>query len=463
MARLALEHQIEFRDGLGEFLATIQFIGHQEVVENLVHGSGLGFLLGLGRRRAIAEHAEIASPPQKERAGGRAETPGLVEKTQGLVQVFFIPAGLTAGGGLCLGFCENQQELIAIAHDLGFLAAAQVVVKLGVNVRGDGNVIHGQRLIDRRASSFQIGGQIHAGIKRAKELGFIAAGDKPLKTGGGCAAVGLDAQLLLDVFQKRLGWPPQLFKRRLAPQGRQCLLEVEPRARPVAGGHGDPGTVKQSLPLLADQRAMVFLAGVLFSLAGVALVRPGHVELATQRNVVPEHKEHRARDRQRDERQKRHDGGPPAAPFPRALPDGCRSSVNRVAVDESAQVVRQFGRGVETSCRVFLQTLQADCFEVVGNPRLQLTRRNRLLLDDLTDRVDRIARLERRTTHQKLVEDRAEGIDVDGRANFPGLSPRLFRRHIAGGAEDGAALGLAGIVVGAFGQTKIGDFGDSGS
>ena len=42
MARLSLEHLIEFLDGVAKFLATIQLIGHQEVVENLVERSVLG-------------------------------------------------------------------------------------------------------------------------------------------------------------------------------------------------------------------------------------------------------------------------------------------------------------------------------------------------------------------------------------------------------------------------------------
>ena len=42
---------IEFLDRLAEFLATIQLICHQEVIENLVKGSALGRLLGLRRFR----------------------------------------------------------------------------------------------------------------------------------------------------------------------------------------------------------------------------------------------------------------------------------------------------------------------------------------------------------------------------------------------------------------------------
>ena len=100
----------------------------------------------------------------------------------------------------------------------------------------------------------------------------------------------------------------------------------------------------------------------------------------------------------------------------------CRPGVNRVAVHEAAQVVRQI-RGAGKSPRgVLLQTFQANRLQVMRNARLELARRYRLLLDDLADRVDRIARFERWTTDQHLVEDRTERIDVGGRADLPVLS-----------------------------------------
>ena len=161
-------------------------------------------------------------------------------------------------------------------------------------------------------------------------------------------------------------------------------------------------------------------------------------------------------------RQQRHDGRPAFAPFPGTLPGRRRPGVNRVAVDEPAQVVRQLGGGGKPPCGVLLQAFQANRLQVMRNARLELARRDRLLLDDLADRVDRIARLERRTAHQQLVEDRAQGIDVGGRADLPVLPSRLFRRHVTGRAEDGAALRLAGIVVHPLGQAEIGDLGHGG-
>ena len=134
MARLALEHLIEFLDGLAEFLATIQLIGHQEVIENLVERSALGLVFGVRRRRTIAEHVQVARPPQMKSPGRRADPPGLFEKTQGLTQVLFLFGWLRVGRGLCFGFGENQEELIAIAQDLGLLRAAQVGIELGARL-----------------------------------------------------------------------------------------------------------------------------------------------------------------------------------------------------------------------------------------------------------------------------------------------------------------------------------------
>ena len=109
MAWLALEHLIEFLDRLAEFLATIQLICHQEVIENVVEGSALGRLLGLRRFRPIAEHVQVACPPQVKSPGGRSEPPGLFEETQGFTQVLFLFGRLPVGRGLCLGLGKNQQ------------------------------------------------------------------------------------------------------------------------------------------------------------------------------------------------------------------------------------------------------------------------------------------------------------------------------------------------------------------
>ena len=133
--------------------------------------------------------------------------------------------------------------------------------------------------------------------------------------------------------------------------------------------------------------------------------------------------------------------------------------MDRVAVDESAQVVRQLDGGGKPPRGVLLETFQADRLQVMRHARLELARRHRLLLDDLADGVERIARLERRTADQQLVEDRAQRIDVGGRADLAVLASRLFGRHVTGRAQDGAALRLAGIVVHPLGQAEIRDLG----
>ena len=134
MAWLALEHLIEFLDRLAEFLATIQLIRHQEVIENIVQGAPWAALLGLRRLRLIAEHVQVACPPQVKSPGRRSEPPGLFEETQGLSQVLFLFGRLPVGCGLCLGLGKNQQKLIAISQDLGLLSVAQVGIEFGASL-----------------------------------------------------------------------------------------------------------------------------------------------------------------------------------------------------------------------------------------------------------------------------------------------------------------------------------------
>ena len=160
--------------------------------------------------------------------------------------------------------------------------------------------------------------------------------------------------------------------------------------------------------------------------------------------------------------QEGHDGRPALAPLPGPFPGRRRPGVDRLAVEEAAQVVGQLrGAGVAPGGLLF-QALQADRLQVVRDARLELARRHRLLLDDLADGVDRVAGLERRPAGEQLVEDRAQRVDVGGRADVAGLARGLFRGHVAGGAEDGAALGLPRVVVDALGQAEIGDLGDGG-
>jgi hypothetical protein len=103
--------------------------------------------------------------------------------------------------------------------------------------------------------------------------------------------------------------------------------------------------------------------------------------------------------------------GPLAGPFPPARGPG----LDRSAVEEAAQVVGQ-GRGAGVAPgQLFLQALQADCFQVARDLRLQAPRRYRICFEHLLDRVDPVRALEGRPARQRLVEDGAQRIHVGGR------------------------------------------------
>ena len=86
--------------------------------------------------------------------------------------------------------------------------------------------------------------------KRAQELGFVAVVDEFLEPRLRRSPIGLDAQFLLDPGQERQGRLSHVFESRLAADRRQRFFQVEASTGPIAGGRGDPGTVKELLPLV---------------------------------------------------------------------------------------------------------------------------------------------------------------------------------------------------------------------
>ena len=459
MARLALEHPIEFLVRLVELLATIQLVGHQEVIDHVDEGRAARRPFRLGRPRGVAQPAQVARPPQVIGPGGRAQPTGLLQVGQGRSQELFLLARLPAGDGLGLGLGEDQQELGAIRPDLGLLPVVEVGVERRRGVVSRPDAVDGQRLEDRVARGLQVGGQVHARVEGAQELGLVAQVAEGLEPGPGRLAVGLDAQLLLDPLQQRLGGFLQGIQPGLGADGRQRLLQVEACAGPVAGGHGDAGAVEQLLALLLHERQPALLERVVLPLLRQALLRECDVQLAPQRDIVPDDEQDHAEDGQGADGQEGHQGLPAFAPLPGAFPGGRGPGLDRVAFDEPAQVVGQRHGAGEPPRRVFLQAFEADRLQVMRDARLELSRRDRLLLDDLADRVDRIARPERRTADQQLVQDGAERVDVGRRADLAVLAPRLLGCHVTGGAEDRAGARLAGIVVHLLGQAEIRDLG----
>jgi hypothetical protein len=145
------------------------------------------------------------------------------------------------------------------------------------------------------------------------------------------------------------------------------------------------------------------------------------------------------------------------APAPGALDAADRPGGNGAAVEERLQVVGQGGgRGVAPG-RLLVQALEADRLQVARQPRHQPAGRHRLVGQHLQHRVERRLGPERRAAGQALVEDGAQGVDVGGGADLLRLARRLLRRHVGGGAEDGAGLRLAADVVQALGQAEVGD------
>ena len=139
----------------------------------------------------------------------------------------------------------------------------------------------------------------------------------------------------------------------------------------------------------------------------------------------------------------------------RHLPD--RPSLNRPVVEEPPQVVGQLGRGRVALLRVLLQTFQTDRLEVRRDLRLQRAHADRIAVPHLFQRVVNRASLERRTAGEKFVQDRAEGMDVRGRADVLGRPECLLGRHVGGRAHDAAVLGPAAVVVDALGKAEVGD------
>ena len=66
----------------------------------------------------------------------------------------------------------------------------------------------------------------------------------------------------------------------------------------------------------------------------------------------------------------------------------------------------------------------------------------------------------RRLAGEDLVQDRPQGVDVGGWAERLLVAGRLLGGHVAGRAEHGLRARQPLVLVKAFGQAKVGDFGN---
>ena len=133
--------------------------------------------------------------------------------------------------------------------------------------------------------------------------------------------------------------------------------------------------------------------------------------------------------------------------------------MNRFAVAPAIQIVRQHFRRAVAPLRIFAQAFQANGFQVPIHGWIQGVEASGFLFADLPQCLHGRFREERWASGQQLIENRAQAINVcRGRQSF-GLTGRLFGRHISGCAEDGRTHRQAGIILGQFRQSKIGDVG----
>src|SRR5262249_54962615 len=107
---------------------------------------------------------------------------------------------------------------------------------------------------------------------------------------------------------------------------------------------------------------------------------------------------------QGDQRQQGRDGRPAPRPLDSPLDRRDRAGANGFTVFKAPQVVGQrLGTGVTAGGRLF-EALEADCFQVAGDLRLQRPRRHRLGRDHLLQRLQRALCQERRAAPPAPVE-----------------------------------------------------------
>src|SRR5207249_4392471 len=144
-------------------------------------------------------------------------------------------------------------------------------------------------------------------------------------------------------------------------------------------------------------------------------------------------------------------------PAPQTLAGADGAGADRHAVEEAAQLV---GQGVGTDVALaglLLQAFEADRLQVARQARLEAAGRHRFLGAYLLQRGQHRRRQERRPTGEALVEDRPEGVHIDGRADFVRPPGSLLRGHVARRAHDVPGAGLAGVATEQLGEAEVGD------
>ncbi len=141
------------------------------------------------------------------------------------------------------------------------------------------------------------------------------------------------------------------------------------------------------------------------------------------------------------------------------LPGRRRPRPRRLAALPAVQVVCKLGRRAVALARVLLKALEAKRLQVAVHLRIQGSRRLRVLVHHLRERVERRLGLKRRPVGQELVKHRAQAVDVGERRDFAPLSGCLLRWHVGRRPHDGPSAGELAVALEPPGQAEVGDVG----
>ena len=126
---------------------------------------------------------------------------------------------------------------------------------------------------------------------------------------------------------------------------------------------------------------------------------------------------------------------------------------------EPLQVVGQRGGRTIAIGRRLGQALQADQFQSVRHPRIELPRIARFPPEDVQQRVQGVFPPERRLAGEQFVEDRAQAVNVGGGADLGTVAGGLLGGHVAGRAGDHARGRRLGAGHENLGQAEVGHVG----
>ncbi len=146
-------------------------------------------------------------------------------------------------------------------------------------------------------------------------------------------------------------------------------------------------------------------------------------------------------------------------PFPGARDEWGWLRPDRLVIEITPNIIRQFLGGGVTLVPVLFQTLETNGLQIARHPGLQLARRHRVHGEDQPDRDPRGWPQEGGPPREQLVQDGPQGVGVGGRADLVVAARGLFGGHVAGGTHDRARDRLARVALQLLGEAEVGDLG----